>query len=101
MRKKAGGSAPPTTSLPTTPRRPNCLLTWPTSKEYITIPNSLDLVRSTDADLIAVMSREFHDSTRKQAASAVASTWVESFKQILDEATDAAHLLAFMSCIIN
>ena len=65
----------------------------------IIISKYLDLIRSTDADLIAVMSREFKDSTRKQAANAVATTWVISFKQILAEDTDAADLLAFMSCI--
>lgn len=48
----------------------------------ITIPDYLGLLRNTDGDLIAIMSREFHDSTRKQAANAVATTWVVSFQQI-------------------
>jgi hypothetical protein len=66
----------------------------------ITVSRYLDLIRNTDADLIDVMSHEFRDSTRyKQSSNAVATTWVVSFKQILQENADAAHLLSFISCI--
>jgi hypothetical protein len=57
-------------------------------------------VTSTDADLVAVMRREFRDSTRnRQASNAVATTWVVSFEQIQRENFDAAELLSFISCI--
>jgi tetratricopeptide (TPR) repeat protein len=62
----------------------------------IAIWRYLELLQNTDADLIAVMSREFRDSTRKRA---VATTWVLSFIQIQAEDAVAADLLAFMSCI--
>ena len=75
MRRKVGGSAAtPHHFLPHHAKTSKRLLTWPKSKEYVTIPNYLDFVRNTYADLIAVMSREFHDSTRKKAASAMATT---------------------------
>lgn len=46
----------------------------------IIISKHLELLHNTDADLIAVMSREFCDSTRcEQAGNAVATTWVLSF----------------------
>jgi tetratricopeptide (TPR) repeat protein len=65
-----------------------------------TVAKYLDLIRNTDADLTAVMSREFRDSTRyKQSSNAIATTWVVSFKQILQENADAADLLSFISCI--
>lgn len=66
----------------------------------ITVSEYLELIRNTDADLIAVMSREFRDSTRyKQSNNAVATTWVVSFKQISQENADAVDLLSFMSYI--
>jgi Tfp pilus assembly protein PilF len=66
----------------------------------ITVSRYLDLIRNTDADLVAVMSREFRDSTRyKQSGNAVATTWIVSFEQIRQENSDAAGLLSFISCI--
>jgi hypothetical protein len=66
----------------------------------ITVSRYLDLIRNTDADLVAVMSREFRDSTRyKQSGNAVATTWIISFEQIRRENSDAADLLSFISCI--
>jgi hypothetical protein len=40
-----------------------------------TVSKYLELIRNTDAELVAVMSREFRDSTRyKQSANAVPTT---------------------------
>ncbi|MCJ1309581.1 hypothetical protein MMC25_003241, partial [Agyrium rufum] len=66
----------------------------------ITVSKYLDLIRNTDANLIAVMSREFRDSTRyKMSSNAIATTWVVSFKQIMQENADSANLLSFISYI--
>lgn len=60
----------------------------------------LSLLRSTDQDLISVMSRKMRDSTQYQhAANAVAKTWLVSFVQIIRRNADAAALLQYMSCI--
>jgi tetratricopeptide (TPR) repeat protein len=60
----------------------------------------LRLLRNTEQDIVAVMSREFRDDTRyKGSANAVASTWVVSFSQLQAHEPKAAHLLSFMSCI--
>ena len=46
------------------------------------------------------MSKEMNDSTRyEQSKSAVATTWIVSFKQISAQNPDAADILHFMSCI--
>jgi tetratricopeptide (TPR) repeat protein len=65
------------------------------------IPEYLQLLCSTDKDdVVFVMSREVRDSMRyRQAASAVATTWILSFRQILKQDPIAADLLQFMSCI--
>ena len=60
----------------------------------------LRLIRSTEQDAVHILSTEIRDSTRyKQAASAVATTWVVSFKQIVQQDPIAADLPYFMSCI--
>ncbi|KAH8714818.1 hypothetical protein GQ44DRAFT_775985 [Phaeosphaeriaceae sp. PMI808] len=61
----------------------------------------LHLLRSTEQDTIALMSREFRDDTRyKESANAVATTWVVvSFSQIRERDAVAADLPAFMSCV--
>ena len=59
----------------------------------------LDLIRSTEQDLVYVMSLEMRDHTRyKQASSAVAKTWLVSFDQMAQRDPDAANLLRYMSC---
>jgi tetratricopeptide (TPR) repeat protein len=60
----------------------------------------LQLLRNTEQDLVALMSREFRDDTRYHGlANAVATTWIVSFSQIRKIYTAAADLLAFMSCV--
>jgi tetratricopeptide (TPR) repeat protein len=60
----------------------------------------LGLLRSTERDLIFIMSKEMRDSTRyKHTANAVAKTWLVSFDQIVRQDADAATLLQYMSCI--
>jgi hypothetical protein len=58
------------------------------------------LLQSTDEDLVYLMSTEIRDSTRyEQSSSAVATTWIVSFKQILERDAIAADLLQYISCI--
>jgi tetratricopeptide (TPR) repeat protein len=58
------------------------------------------LLRSTDEDLTYLMSTEIRDSTRyEESSSAVATTWIVSFRQILERDAIAADLLQYMSCI--
>jgi tetratricopeptide (TPR) repeat protein len=64
------------------------------------VANYLGLLRSTDQDMVGLMSKEFRDGTRYPgSANAVATTWVVSFKKIRERDPAAADLLAFMSCI--
>ena len=66
----------------------------------ISISDYVDLVKSTEQNVVEVMSTEIRDNKRyKQAANAVATTWIISFQQIVDRDADAAGLLRFMSCI--
>jgi hypothetical protein len=66
----------------------------------ISIDGYLGLLRSTERDLIFIMSKEMRDRTRyKHTANAVAKTWLVSFEQIVRQDADAAHLLQYMSCI--
>ena len=70
------------------------------NRNRMSIARYLQLLRSTEQDLVALMSREFRDDTRyKQSANAVATTWVVSFSQIRERDAVAADLLAFMSCV--
>jgi hypothetical protein len=60
----------------------------------------MQLLRSTEQDMVTLLSREFRDDTRyKGTANAVATTWVVSFRQIYERDAAAANLLTFMSCI--
>ncbi|KAH7380133.1 hypothetical protein BKA66DRAFT_571209 [Pyrenochaeta sp. MPI-SDFR-AT-0127] len=65
-----------------------------------TIAQYLRLLRSTEQDIIGLMSKEFRDYTRyRGSANAIALTWVVSFTQLQEHDAVAADLLAFMSCI--
>jgi tetratricopeptide (TPR) repeat protein len=58
------------------------------------------LLQSTDDDVLYLMSAEIRDSTRyEESSSAVATTWILSFKQILERDAIAADLLQYISCI--
>jgi tetratricopeptide (TPR) repeat protein len=66
----------------------------------ISVEEYLNLLRSTEQDLIFIMNEEMRDSTRyKHAANAVARTWLVSFEQIVRQDAHAANLLQYMSCI--
>jgi len=66
----------------------------------ISVEGYLSLLRSTERDLIFIMSKEMRDRTRyKHTANAVAKTWLVSFEQIVRQDADAADLLRYMSCI--
>jgi tetratricopeptide (TPR) repeat protein len=70
------------------------------NRNRISVARYLQLLRSTEHNVVALMSREFRDDTRyKQSANAVATTWVVSFSQIRERDAAAADLLAFMSCV--
>jgi hypothetical protein len=67
---------------------------------WMPIAKYLRLLRSTEQDMVSLLSREFRDDTRyKESANAVATTWVVSFSQIRKRDAVAADLLAFMSCV--
>ena len=58
------------------------------------------LLHGTERDLVGILSTEIRDRTRyKQAANAVATTWIVSFKQIVERDAVAADLLGYISCI--
>ncbi|KZM25138.1 ADP binding [Ascochyta rabiei] len=70
------------------------------NRNRMPITKYLQLLRSTEQDLVSVMSREFHDDTRyRNSANAVATTWVVSFNLIRKQNTLAASLLQFMACV--
>lgn len=65
----------------------------------LSIHKYLELLQSTEQDLVGLMSEEFHDDFRyPNSQNAVATTWLVSFDQI-SKYDDAAHLLAFISRI--
>ncbi|KAK5678283.1 hypothetical protein LTS10_009455 [Elasticomyces elasticus] len=60
----------------------------------------LSILRRSEEDLAFVMGREMRDSTRyEHSTNAIATTWLVSFKQILQRDPHAADLLQFISCI--
>jgi tetratricopeptide (TPR) repeat protein len=67
----------------------------------IPISEYVRLLQSADQEnLVYLMKTEIRDNTRyEQAASAVATTWIVSFRQIVATDSIAADLLQFMSCI--
>ncbi|KAI0537281.1 hypothetical protein GGR58DRAFT_527494 [Xylaria digitata] len=70
------------------------------NQHQMSIRRYLALLRATEQDLVNLMTREFHDNTRYQGSqNAVAMTWLVSFDQIRRSDSNAAKLLAFMSCI--
>ncbi|KAJ4335331.1 hypothetical protein N0V95_008936 [Ascochyta clinopodiicola] len=70
------------------------------NRNRMPIAKYLELLRSTEQDLVSVMSREFRDDTRyRNSANAVATTWVVSFSQIRKQNSLAASLLEFMSVV--
>jgi tetratricopeptide (TPR) repeat protein len=70
------------------------------NRNRMSVPKYLQLLQSTEQDMVALLSREFRDNTRYiGSANAVATTWVVSFSQIRERDAAAADLLAFMSCV--
>lgn len=70
------------------------------NKNRMSVARYMQLLRSTEQDMVALLSTEFRDNTRyKGTANAVAMTWVVSFSQIREHHGAAANLLAFMSCV--
>jgi nucleoside phosphorylase len=70
------------------------------NRNRMSVAKYVQLLQSTEQDMVALMSREFRDDTRyKDSANAVATTWVVSFSQIRERNAAAASLLAFMSCV--
>ncbi|KAK4957446.1 hypothetical protein LTR10_005409 [Elasticomyces elasticus] len=66
----------------------------------VSLSEYLNLLKGSQEDLIYIMSREIRDNqTYEQSRSAVATTWLVSFKQLLHRDSHAADLLQFMSCI--
>jgi hypothetical protein len=70
------------------------------NRNRMSVAKYLQLLQSTEQDMVAVMSREFRDDARyKWSANAVATTWVVSFSQIRERDAAAADLLAFVSFV--
>ena len=68
----------------------------------ISIQEYLTLLRSTEQDMVSLLSREFRDETRyKNSKNSVATTWLVSFDQIRQSDPVAADILSFLSCIEN
>nr|POF14119.1 nephrocystin-3 [Quercus suber] len=66
----------------------------------VSLSRYVQLLRSTEDDVVHLMSSEIRDSTRyEQSTNAVATTWVVSFMQIIDRDPTAAELLRYLSCI--
>jgi hypothetical protein len=71
----------------------------------ISVAQYLRVMRTTEQDMVELISEEFRDDTRydstrhKGVSNAVARTWVVSFEQMQQHNTDAAELLAFLSCV--
>ncbi|KAF2137703.1 uncharacterized protein K452DRAFT_278071 [Aplosporella prunicola CBS 121167] len=64
------------------------------------IPKYLLLLKNTEKNAIAILSRNFDDRTRyPNSANAVAKTWTITFNKISESDTLAADLLAFISFI--
>ncbi|KAK5108449.1 hypothetical protein LTR85_004724 [Meristemomyces frigidus] len=60
----------------------------------------LGLLRGTEEAIVHIMSREMQDNKRyKQSKNAVATTWLVSFRQVVERDAVAADLLRYMSCI--
>jgi hypothetical protein len=60
----------------------------------------LDLLQGTEQDMVTIMSTEMRDNTQyKRAPSAVAKTWLVSFRQLVERNGDAADLMRYISCI--
>ncbi|KAI0184731.1 hypothetical protein EV127DRAFT_443312 [Xylaria flabelliformis] len=70
------------------------------NQNQMPIKKYLGLLRSTEQNLVNLMSREFHDNTRYQGLqNAVATTWLVSFDHIRRSDPNAAKLLSFISFI--
>jgi tetratricopeptide (TPR) repeat protein len=70
------------------------------NRNRMSVAKYLQLLRSTEQDMVALMSKEFRDDTRYEgSANAVATTWIVSFSQIRERNAAAADMLTFMSCI--
>lgn len=70
------------------------------NRNQLSIKRYLGLLRSTEQDLVKLMSKEFRDNTRYRGSqNAVATTWLVSFDQIQASNGAAAEMLSFISCI--
>jgi tetratricopeptide (TPR) repeat protein len=70
------------------------------TNKNVSILQYLQLMRTTEQNLISLMSQEFRDNTRyTKSANAVANTWLVSFDQIHKDDAVAADLLLFMAHI--
>jgi len=70
------------------------------NRNRISISAYLGLLKDTEKERIAILSRNFEDKTRYSGSrNAIAATWIVSFNQIHASDQDAADYLAFMSCI--
>jgi len=60
----------------------------------------LELLDTTEADAIGLMSEDFRDDTRYRGSqNTIATTWLVSFEQIRSTKPVVAELLSFLSCI--
>ena len=71
-------------------------------KTSISLWEYLSLLKSSEADMISLLSHDFRDNTRdKESRSAVAVTWLVSFQQMQKEEPAAADILFFIALIEN
>ena len=71
-------------------------------KNSTTISKYLALIKTTEKEMISLLSQDFHDNTRsKESHNAVAVTWLVSFDQIKKDEPTAADLLFFLAFLEN
>ncbi|KAF7553716.1 hypothetical protein G7Z17_g3467 [Cylindrodendrum hubeiense] len=69
-------------------------------RNKLPIAKYLQLLRSTEQDMVRLLSRQFPDKTRYAGSqNAIASTWLVSFEQIRKIDSAAADILSFISQI--
>ncbi|KAL1994852.1 hypothetical protein VTN49DRAFT_1039 [Thermomyces lanuginosus] len=71
------------------------------ARKQISTTNYLELCRSSDKNIVELLSKDFEDSHRyREAQSPITATWLISFCQIADHNPLAAEYLKFM-CFLN
>lgn len=71
-----------------------------TNCNMVSLRRYTELVADTEQNMVHILSIAFRDKTRyRQAANAVATTWLLSFGQTMATDEDAAELFRYMACL--